>query len=79
VANTGPTLWIDARGRVVAELAAGEPASAVHTLTLAGAPPLYARVGDGAVVASCCFTALAMAAARFLQSWREESSDDELR
>ncbi len=64
VANTGPTLWIDARGRVVARLAAGEPASAAHALALAGAPPPYASLGDRAVVASCLLTALASAAAR---------------
>jgi len=75
VANTGPTLWIDARGRVVAALPAGEPASAAHALSLAGAAPPYAGIGDGAVVAACFATALAIAAARFFPS-RKESSDD---
>jgi apolipoprotein N-acyltransferase len=70
VANTGPTLWIDARGRVAASLAPGEPASGTHTLALAGAPPPYARIGERGVVASCFFTALAIGAARFFQPRR---------
>jgi apolipoprotein N-acyltransferase len=68
VANTGPTLWIDARGRVVAELAAGEAASAAHSLVLAGVAPPRLGFGDGAVVASCLLSALAIAAARFIQA-----------
>jgi len=70
VANTGPTLWIDAHGRVVAELAAGEPASAVHAIALASAHPPPARVGDPTVAASCFLSALAIAAARFVPAWR---------
>jgi apolipoprotein N-acyltransferase len=67
VANTGPTLWIDARGRVTAALAAGAPAAAAHALALADAvPPLYTRIGERAVVAACLWTALASAAACFL-------------
>jgi apolipoprotein N-acyltransferase len=65
VANTGPTLWIDAHGRVVAELAAGEPASAVHAVAL---PSPRAPIGDRAVAASCLLSALAIAAARFVQA-----------
>ena len=70
VANSGPTLWIDARGRVVAELRAGEPTSGAHALTLAGAAPLYTRLGDRVVVAVWFLTSLAIAAARFFQRWR---------
>ncbi len=70
VANSGPTLWIDARGQVVAELRAGEPASAAHTLRLAGAAPLYTRIGDRVVVACWFLTSLAIAAARFFQRSR---------
>jgi apolipoprotein N-acyltransferase len=70
VANTGPTLWIDATGRVVAELPAGSPSAAVHTLELAAAPPPYVRIGDRAVVAVCFLSALAMAAARLLMSFQ---------
>jgi apolipoprotein N-acyltransferase len=70
VANTGPTLWIDAHGRVVAELTAGEPASAVHAIALADARSPHARVGDPAVAASCFLSALAIAAARSIQTSR---------
>jgi apolipoprotein N-acyltransferase len=66
VANTGPTLWIDARGRVTATLAAGAEASAVHPVALAGAEPPYTRIGERAVVAACLMTALASAAACLL-------------
>jgi len=68
VANTGPTLWIDARGRVAAELAAGAPAAAVHALALAGPLSPFARVGDAAVVAALVSSALASVAARVLQN-----------
>jgi apolipoprotein N-acyltransferase len=66
VANTGPTLWIDAYGRVRAALAPGEAASAVHTVELADppAPP------DAAVAAGGSLSALAIAAARFLPTAR---------
>lgn len=70
VANTGPTLWIDARGRVVAELAAGAAASAVHAVALAEAPPARRRPGDRSVAASCFISALAMAAARLARARR---------
>jgi apolipoprotein N-acyltransferase len=70
VANTGPTLWIDGRGRIVAELAAGEPASAVHAVALADPPSPRAPIGDRAVAGSCLLSALVIAAARFVQVWR---------
>jgi len=70
VANTGPTLWIDARGGVVAALAAGEPASGTHALALAGAAPPYVHLGDRAVVAAWFLSALAIVAARFIQPER---------
>jgi len=62
VANTGPSLWIDAHGRVVASLAAGEGASGAHAVALAGAPPPWVRLGDLSVV----LAALASAAAASL-------------
>jgi apolipoprotein N-acyltransferase len=64
VANTGPTLWIDAHGRVRAALTAGLPAAAAHALALAGAAPPYARIGERPVVAACLLAALASVAAR---------------
>lgn len=64
VANTGPTLWIDAQGRVRAALATNEQASAVHALALGGPAPLYARIGERPVLAACAFAALASLAAR---------------
>jgi apolipoprotein N-acyltransferase len=64
VANTGPTLWIDARGRVRGALAAGEPAAAAHTLALAGPAPPYARIGERPVLAAVLLAALASVAAR---------------
>jgi apolipoprotein N-acyltransferase len=72
VANTGPTLWIDARGRVAAELEAGAKASAVHALALAGPLSPFARIGDGAVVTALLSSALASVAARVFRN-REHS------
>jgi apolipoprotein N-acyltransferase len=63
VANTGPTLWIDAYGRVLAALAPGQAASAVHAVALAGPPP--ARPRDAAVAGGCFVSALAIGAAHF--------------
>jgi apolipoprotein N-acyltransferase len=62
VANTGPSLWIDAHGRVVASLAAGVAGSGAHAVALAGAPPPWVRLGDLSVV----LAALASAAAASL-------------
>lgn len=70
VANTGPTLWIDAYGRVVAELAAGEPASALHAIALAQPVAAPSRTGDAGVAASCFLSALAIAAARLFRTSR---------
>jgi apolipoprotein N-acyltransferase len=67
VANTGPTLWIDARGHVVAALAAGAPGAAAHTLSLAGAPPPFVAIGDRGVVAAWLSSALAIGAVRVLR------------
>ena len=60
---------IDAE-KIVAELRAGEATSAAHTLQLAGAAPLYTRIGDRVVVACWFLTSLAIAAARFFQRSR---------
>jgi apolipoprotein N-acyltransferase len=51
VANAGPTRWIDARGRVVLDLAPGAPRAATQELRLAGPPPPAVQLGDGQVVA----------------------------
>lgn len=64
VANTGPTLWIDAWGRVTAELPAGAPASALHAVALAEPASAPTRAADPGVAASCFLPALAIAAAR---------------
>ena len=55
VANTGPSEWIDARGRVVARLALGAAASGSARIALAGSPTPYTRLGDSPVfvVAGC--------------------------
>jgi apolipoprotein N-acyltransferase len=52
VANTGPTQWIDARGRLVHALAPGASDAAVRALALAGPPPPAAHLAAGAVVAA---------------------------
>jgi apolipoprotein N-acyltransferase len=70
VANTGPTLWIDAYGRVSAALAPGAPASGVYAVALAAPLAAPARAGDAPVVASGFLSAFAIAAARFIQSRR---------
>jgi apolipoprotein N-acyltransferase len=70
VANTGPTLWIDAHGRVVAELPAGEPASALHAITLAEPVVPAQRTGEPGLAASCFLSALAIAAARLFRTSR---------
>jgi apolipoprotein N-acyltransferase len=70
VGNTGPTQWIDARGRVVAELAPGRPAAASHALLLAGPIPPFVRIGDRGVVAASLLSALAMVAMRLGDSRR---------
>ena len=52
VANTGPTQWIDARGRLVHALAPGASDAAVRALSPAGPPPPAAHLAAGAVVAA---------------------------
>jgi apolipoprotein N-acyltransferase len=59
VANTGPSLWIDARGRVVASLAPGTRASGAHAVELAGTPPPWVAFGDLPVVLAALATAAA--------------------
>jgi apolipoprotein N-acyltransferase len=60
VANTGPTLWLDAYGRSVAELPAGA-ASGAAALTLAGPASPFVSLGDAALVATFAATALVAA------------------
>lgn len=52
VANTGPTQWIDARGRLVHALAPGDSDAAVRALFPAGAPPPATYLAEGPVVAA---------------------------
>jgi apolipoprotein N-acyltransferase len=61
VANTGPTLWIDARGRVGAALPPGGSAGA-HAVAVAGAPAAP-RPPDAAVAAAATATAATALAA----------------
>jgi apolipoprotein N-acyltransferase len=49
VSNTGPTLWLDARGRTLRALASG-PQAGSHAFSLAGAAPPSVAVGDAPVV-----------------------------
>jgi apolipoprotein N-acyltransferase len=64
VANTGPSLWIDARGRIAASLPQGRAAAGAHRLALAGSPPPFVRIGERAVVgAAAALTALVIFAA----------------
>jgi apolipoprotein N-acyltransferase len=60
VANTGPTLWLDAYGRSVAELPAGA-ASGAAALNLAGPVSPFVSLGDAALVAAFAATALVAA------------------
>jgi apolipoprotein N-acyltransferase len=60
VANTGPTHWIDASGRSVAELPAGATAGA-SSLALAGPASAFVSLGDARLVAAFAATALVAA------------------
>jgi apolipoprotein N-acyltransferase len=62
VANTGPSLWIDPRGRVTAQLPPGRAAAAAATLAIGGDPPPFVGIGDEAVAGSCAASALLAAA-----------------
>jgi apolipoprotein N-acyltransferase len=64
VGNAGPTRWIDARGRVLRDLALGAPAAAAQDLPLAGPPPPAVYLGDAPVVASALGLGLAAAGIR---------------
>jgi apolipoprotein N-acyltransferase len=57
VANTGPTLWIDAYGRSVAELPAGATAG-TSSLSLAGPASVFVSLGDARLVAAFAATSL---------------------
>jgi apolipoprotein N-acyltransferase len=58
VASRGPSLWIDAHGRVVASLPAGRSASAGHELPLAGPSGPYVRLGEARIAAAAALSAL---------------------
>jgi apolipoprotein N-acyltransferase len=72
VASRGPSLWIDARGRVIASLPAGGAGSAGHALALASAPARFVDVGDAWVAAAAALSAaVAACASRLPLSSRE--------
>lgn len=64
VGNTGPTRWIDSRGRVLRDLAPGASGAAAQDLALAGPAPPAVHVGDIPVVASAVGLGLAAAGIR---------------
>jgi apolipoprotein N-acyltransferase len=45
IANTGPSEWIDSRGRLAARIPPGRVGAKTATLALAGAPTFYQRAG----------------------------------
>jgi apolipoprotein N-acyltransferase len=51
IANTGPSVWVDAWGREIARLEPGRPASGVAALGPAGPTPLYVALGDAPLLA----------------------------
>jgi len=59
VASRGPSLWIDARGRVVASLAPGAADSAGHALALASRAGPFVRIGDACVAGAAALSAAA--------------------
>ena len=59
VANTGPSLWIDDRGRDAAALPAGRAAAGASALALAGPPPPFVSLGDAPLAAGAALSALA--------------------
>ncbi len=48
VSNTGPTEWVDARGRVLARIDAGRVGWKTASVELGGAAPPYVRFGSSA-------------------------------
>jgi apolipoprotein N-acyltransferase len=52
VANNGPSLWIDGRGRVVAALGPGRAAAGRAVVAIAAPPPFYSRAGAGPALAA---------------------------
>jgi apolipoprotein N-acyltransferase len=50
VANTGPSVWIDARGRELARLDAETPAVGLAPIGSPAAPPPYVALGDAPVM-----------------------------
>jgi apolipoprotein N-acyltransferase len=61
VSNDGSSLWIDDRGRIVAELPAGRAAAGAHSLALAGPPPPAVKVDDAQVAGASAASAFAAA------------------
>jgi apolipoprotein N-acyltransferase len=67
VANTGPSEWVDPRGRVIARLPAGARASASHAVPIGAAPPPYVRLGDAPTFAAGGIPVLAVVLRRRLR------------
>jgi apolipoprotein N-acyltransferase len=59
IANTGPSLWVDAWGRELGRIEAGRSAAQVAALSEPGAPPPFVAVGEERVVAALLLPALA--------------------
>ena len=77
VANTGPTLWIDARGRVVHALPEGARASGVSDVVL-GVPRRRGHgFGDAPVIAGASLSLLVVARRRMRRdSWRATHEEE---
>jgi apolipoprotein N-acyltransferase len=64
VANTGVSAMIDAGGRIVAEIPLGEAGWRDVPLPEGGAPTLYVRTGDWALLAALLALVAVLAATR---------------
>jgi len=70
VANTGPSEWIDARGRVLARLAAGGPGAATVSVPIGAPASIYTQLGDGPLTALVLLLPCVVASAGKLRSRR---------
>jgi apolipoprotein N-acyltransferase len=62
VANTGPSEWVDARGRVVASIESGASRVGTASLDLGEEAPPYTRFGDAPTCALAVMTPAFLAA-----------------
>ncbi len=65
VGNTGPTEWVDARGRVHARIPPGSPASRAADVALGGPPTPFVRFGSSPVFVAGLLPLLAFSLRRF--------------